>query len=234
MHRKHLLMSTSRTASTAYLEHGAEHIDWLLGSAPKRIAFVPYAAVRFSFDKYEAMVANGIQGHEVVSVHHFDSPLEGLKGADAIAVGGGNTFQLVHEMYRFGLMDEIREMAQRGVPFIGWSAGSNVTSPRLCTTNDMPIIEPPSFKTLNLISAQINPHYLDAHPDGHMGETRAERLEEFITLNPGVHVIALREGAMLKVDGDRMTLEGIAGARLFHSDSEPREFDPGADLSFLL
>ena len=227
-------MSTSRTATTGYLEHGAEQIDWLLGSTPKRIAFVPYAAVRFSFEEYEAMVSGGITGHEVVSVHRFDDPLDGLKGADAIAVGGGNTFQLVREMYRFGLMNPIREMALGGVPFIGWSAGSNVTSPRLCTTNDMPIAEPPSFSTLGLISAQINPHYLDAHPDGHMGETRAERLEEFIILNPGVQVIALREGAMLKVDGDRMTLEGIAGARLFHSGSEPREFDPGADLSFLL
>jgi dipeptidase E len=234
MSRRHLLLSTSRTSTTGYLEHAANHINWLLGDAPKRIAFVPYAAVRFSFDDYEAMVAKGLPGHEVVSVHRSPSPAEALQEADAVAVGGGNTFQLVNMLYEKGLMEPIRALAAQGMPYLGWSAGSNVAAPRLCTTNDMPIVEPPSFKTLGLISVQINPHYLDAHPAGHMGETREERILEYTVLNPESRVIGLREGAMLKVEGPRMTLEGVAGARLFHKESKAQEFDPGADLSFLL
>lgn len=234
MSRRYLLLSTSRTPGTNYLEHAAEQIKWLFQERKHRIAFIPYAAIRFTYGEYEKMVADAFPGHEVVSVHHEDRAADALRDADAIAVGGGNTFHLVHELYQNALMDPIREMASDGTPFIGWSAGSNVASPRLCTTNDMPIIEPPSFATLGLISAQINPHYLDVHPHGHMGETRAERIEEFLQINPDVSVIGLREGSMLRVDGDEMTLQGTAGARLFNGNSKPLEFDPGANLSFLL
>lgn len=230
-----LLLSSSRTHGTGYLEHAREQIDWLLGESSRRIAFVPYAAVRFSFDEYEEMVAAGIgAGHEVMGVHRFDEPLDALEKADAIAIGGGNTFKLVHDLQHFGLMDAIKERVQNGTPFMGWSAGSNVAAPRLCTTNDMPIIEPASFNTLGLISAQINPHYIDAHPDRHMGETREERLLEFVSLNPETTVIGLREGSMLKVDGSVATLEGESKARIFKGGEDPREIRPGSDVSFLL
>lgn len=232
--RRLLLLSTSRTSGTSYLKHASEQIDWLLPNKGTRIAFVPYAAVRFSYDDYEGMVGRGFSDHEVVSVHRFDDPIAAIRDAEAIAVGGGNTFKLVHDLHHFGLMEIIRERALSGIPFVGWSAGANVSSPRLCTTNDMPIMEPSSFKTLGLIRAQINPHYLDAHPEGHMGETREERILEFTIMNPQSPVIGLREGAMLKVDGPVMTLEGRTGARLFHGESDPRDIDPGSDVSFLL
>ena len=234
MPRRHLLLSTSRTAGTAYLEHAADQLEWLLGERRKRILFIPYAAVRFSYDDYESMVAKGLPGHDVVSIHHFDLAADAFEGVEAIALGGGNTFQLVSQLYTHELLEPIRKRAQNGVPFLGWSAGSNVAGPKLSTTNDMPIVEPPSFQTLGLIPVQINPHYLDAHPDGHMGETREERIEEFIALNSEVPVIGLREGAMLKVDGNNMSLEGSKGAGLFRGNLDPQEFDPGADLSFLL
>lgn len=249
MPRRHLLLSSSRTTGTGYLEHAAEHIEWLLGTTIKTVAFIPYAAVRFSWDEYESMVAAGIPGHRIVSVHRSKNPVDAIKNADAIAIGGGNTFQLVHLLYQFELMDLIRNRALGGIPFMGWSAGSNVAAPRLCTTNDMPIVEPASFQTLGLISSQINPHYFDHHPAGHMGETRAERITEFMALNPSTPVIGLREGAMLKVEGSEMMLEGSAGACVFQKregskavetddsgrvDFTPKEFARGADLSFLL
>ncbi len=234
MSKRFLLLSTSRTSGTGYLEHASEQIGWLAGTAKKKIAFVPYAAVRFSYDDYESMVAKGMEGHEIVSVHRYDDPLAAIDEADVVAVGGGNTFKLVHDLQHFGLMEVIREKAMAGMPYVGWSAGANVAAPTLSTTNDMPIIEPGSFQTLGLISAQINPHYLDAHPDGHMGETREERITEFTVLNPEMPVIGLREGSMLMIDGASMTLQGQIGARLFHGDSKPREIDPGEDVSFLL
>lgn len=234
MPRRHLLLSTSRTHGTGYLEHAREGVEWLLGQEKKRIAFVPFAAVRFSYADYEDMVAGGMPGHEILGVHRFDNPVRAIEKADAILVGGGNTFKLVHDLHSFGLMEAIREKAKAGTPYMGWSAGANVASPRLCTTNDMPIIEPASFETLGLIKAQINPHYLDAHPDGHMGETREERIQEFTLLNSDVPVFGLREGAWLQVEDDVMELKGIKGARVFRGDAEPVEITAGANLSRFL
>lgn len=231
MIRKHLLLSTSRTHGTGYLEHAQEGVKWLLGSGSLRIAFVPYAAVRFSYDDYEEMVAGGMPGHEVMSVHRSDHPIDVIRDAEAVLVGGGNTFKLVHDMHATGVMDAVREKAMAGAPYMGWSAGANVASPLLCTTNDMPIIEPESFSALGLIKAQINPHYLDAHPDKHMGETRDERLQEFVIVNPDVAVLALREGAWLQVEGDTMVLKGNRGARQYLGSAPALELTSGADLS---
>ncbi|MDE2996318.1 MAG: dipeptidase PepE [Bacteroidota bacterium] len=228
-----LLLSTSRTHGTGYLEHVSDGVAWWLPEPGKRIAFVPYAAVRFPYDAYEEMVQAGLPDHEVLGVHRFDDPVVALHSADAVVVGGGNTFKLVHDLHHFGLMGAIRARVRDGMPFMGWSAGANVSAPRLCTTNDMPIIEPASFQTLGLIRSQINPHFLDAHPDGHMGETREERLQEFIILNPDVPVLGLREGAWLQVDGESMTLQGQRSARIFEPGSEPRDVDPGSDLSHI-
>ena len=231
MTRKHLLLSTSRTHGTGYLEHAQEGVEWLLGSQSHRIAFIPYAAVRFSYDDYEAMVAGGMPNHDVRSVHRSDDPGKVIDDADAILVGGGNTFKLVHDLHAFGLISRVREKALAGTPYMGWSAGANVASPRLCTTNDMPIIEPASFSAFGLIQAQINPHYLDAHPDKHMGETRDERLQEFVVINPDVPVVAMREGAWLQVEGDSIVLGGHNGARLYLGNDPVLELEAGADLS---
>ena len=160
-----LLLSNSKNAGSAYLEHARNPVREILGGAGKRIAFLPYAAVRFSFDKYESAVADAFPEHDIVSIHRADDARDVIVGADAIAVGGGNTFCLIHAMYENELFHIIRDRVESGVPYSGWSAGSNVACPTVRTTNDMPIIETPSFRALDLVPFQINPHYLDAHPD---------------------------------------------------------------------
>ncbi|MEG1634889.1 MAG: dipeptidase PepE, partial [Rikenellaceae bacterium] len=206
-----LLISNSTNAGEAYLEYPKMQIKKFLEQKKvKRVAFVPYAAVTFSFDAYLEKVRERFSqiGIEVESVHNVTDKIEFIKSAEAIVVGGGNTFQLVDMMQKDGLMELIAERVRCSVPYIGWSAGSNVTCPTLCTTNDMPIVEPQSFKTLNLIPFQINPHYTDAHPDGHAGETREQRILEYIAANKTMTVAGLREGCMFLVDGKVIKLIG--------------------------
>jgi dipeptidase E len=219
-----------------YLEYTKPYIKDYLGNNIKRVAFVPFAGVTISWDEYENRVktAFGAIGYEVFSLHHEKYPMEALNHADAIAVGGGNTFKLVHDLHTTGLMKVIKEKVETGMPFIGWSAGSNVACPRLCTTNDMPIIYPSSFDGMNLISFQINPHYLHGNPPGHGGETREERIKEFIELNPDVYVVGLREGTMLRLEGNKLTLQGNKEARIFKKGIEFYELNNQADFSFLL
>jgi dipeptidase E len=230
-----LLLSNSMNAGSGYLEHAA---DWLAEhfAGVGTVAFVPYAAVRFGYDEYEERVARALAhtGAAVRSVHRDADPASAVRSSDAVAVGGGNTFHLAHEMQRLGLVEAIRERARRGAPYAGWSAGANVASPTLRTTNDMPIIEPRSFDVLGLVPFQVNPHYLDAHPDGHMGETREERLLEFVRVNPDVFVIGLREGSALRLDEGSADLLGPRTARIFRGDAAPYEVEPGTSLDFLL
>ena len=154
--------------------------------------------------------------------------------AEAIAVGGGNTFHLVYMMHKLKLMEPIRQRVLEGMHFMGWSAGSNVACPSLKTTNDMPIIEPESFNCLNLIPFQINPHYLDAHPEGHGGETREQRIEEFLLVNRDMYVAGLREACYLLVEGDDLQLIGRKPMRIFKFGQEPLEVEVGGDLGFLM
>ncbi len=154
--------------------------------------------------------------------------------AEAIVVGGGNTFHLVSLMQEFGLMDAIRRKVFRGMPFVGWSAGANVACPTMRTTNDMPICEPPSFNCLKLIPFQINPHYLDANPEGHAGETREQRIQEFLTVNREVTVAGLREGCLLTVRGDSMNLTGNRPLRVFRFGKDAIEYTADENLDFLL
>ena len=170
----------------------------------------------------------------VRSVHRSPDPANAVREADAVAVGGGNTFHLVHSMYKHGLMAVVRDRVRAGVPFAGWSAGSNVACPTLRTTNDMPIIEPERFDALGFVPFQINPHYLDAHPDRHMGETREERLLEFTVVNPDVWVIGLREGSALRLSWDDLSLLGPRDARIFRGTAVPREVEPGTPIDFLM
>ena len=171
---------------------------------------------------------------EVRSVHRESNPARAVRAAEAVVVGGGNTFALIRAMQQQGLVQAIRERAFDGMPYIGWSAGSNVACPTICTTNDMPIVEPASFIAAGLVKFQINPHYTDAHPDGHAGETREQRILEYIAANPETYVAGLREGCMLRVEGDRLSLIGNRPMRIFRCGTQPFEVHPDEDLSFLM
>ncbi len=230
-----LLISNSTNAGESYLDYPKHNIDNFLGKV-RKVMFVPYAAVTFSFDEYQAKVAAVLKplGIEVDSVHRHADHAAAIRSAEAIVVGGGNTFHLVKMMHDHGLMAAIREKVSSGTPYIGWSAGSNVACPTLCTTNDMPIVEPASFKTLALIPFQINPHYIDIHPEGHAGETRQQRILEYLAANRGMCVAGLREGCMLIVEGDKMSLVGSRPLTLFRYGRPDEEYTANDDLSFLL
>ncbi len=233
---KLLLISNSTNAGESYLAHCIDNIKEFLGNQKKTALFIPYAAVTFSYDEYEAKVKENFNkvGHDAVSIHKFDNPIEAVKNAEAIVIGGGNTFALTKKMQEQGLIDVIREKAMAGTPYIGWSAGSNVACPTIRTTNDMPIVEPKSFNVLNLVKFQINPHYLDAHPDGHAGETREMRIEEFLELNNDIFVVGLREGTMLNIENDKIKLIGKRNTRIFKQGQAPIELKPNDDFSFLM
>ena len=226
-----LLLSNSTLAGQPYLEWATSHLHDFLGPDVRRLAFAPFAAVRFSYDEYVQRVQAALGDRvEVVGLHREGDV---LGRADAVAVGGGNTFHLLRALYQTGLLDRIETAVRSGMPYAGWSAGSNVAGPSVRTTNDMPIVEPPSLSALCLVPFQINPHYTDAHPPGHQGETRRERIAEFVTANPGVPVVGLPEGTALRREGDRLDLVGDGPAYLFHG-AEPTATDPRADLSSLL
>jgi dipeptidase E len=173
-------------------------------------------------------------GYAIDAVHEADDPARAVEQAEAVFVGGGNTFRLLLELYRRGLIEPIRRRVAAGMPYLGTSAGSNVACITIKTTNDMPIVEPPSLTALGLVPFNINPHYLDPDPDStHMGETRETRIHEFHEENEPP-VLGLREGAMLRVEASRATLRGRIGARLFRRGAPPEEMLPGASLDFLL
>src|SRR5919202_5837307 len=207
-----------------------------LGAGVRRVLFVPFATVVRTYDEYAARVRKsfGPMGYEVESLHESGDAAAAVGRAHAVAVGGGNTFHLLRGLYEAGAVEAIRARVERGAPYVGWSAGSNVACPTIKTTNDMPIIEPPSFAALGLVPFQINPHYLDAHPEGHQGETREERLLEFLEVNRDVVVVGLREGSMLKVEGSTIRLIGDRPVRIFMHGKEPQEYDPQASVQFLL
>ncbi len=234
--RRLLLLSNSRNAGQQYLEHARSFIRDFLTPGVRRVLFIPYAAVTRSFDEYERLVEAHFSeiGFATESIHRATNPKEAVQDAEAIAVGGGNTFNLLRQLYSANLLEIIRERVMAGVPYIGWSAGSNVTCPTIRTTNDMPIVEPPSLSALDLAPFQINPHYLDAHPEGHQGETREDRILEFIEVNEGIHVVGLREGSLLRIEAQAIHLLGSKSARIFVKGREPREYSPEDSLQFLL
>jgi dipeptidase E len=201
-----LLLSNSTIPGQPYLDWPKPLIKRLI-PAGSSVAFIPYAAVTFSYDKYEEMVSNALSdlNIEVRSTHRALDPVSAIKDADAIFVGGGNTFMLLHTLYKLGLMDPIREKVRSGAPYVGWSAGSNVACQTICTTNDMPIIEPERFDALQLIPLQINPHYTEQTIAGHGGESRLQRLMEYSAVND-VPVLCLPEGCALKVSDEEWRL----------------------------
>ncbi|MCC7503636.1 MAG: dipeptidase PepE [Flavobacteriales bacterium] len=233
-----LLLSNSTLPGEPFLQWPRQAISGFLGAQRKRVAFVPFAAVSFSMDEYARMVQGAFaeMGHELFSLHTEPDKVKALETADAVVVGGGNTFQLLRTLYSTELVRAIRRHVQGGMPYIGWSAGSNVACPSIMTTNDMPITEVPTLRAMGLIPYQINPHYTDVKLDGHGGETRDQRLNEFLALNQRVTVAGLREGSGLRVHNDRTELIGRA-MRLFRHGSDPREVAEGSafrtDLSDL-
>src|SRR5215217_9654542 len=225
--KRMLLISNSTLHGSGYLDHAESEIRSFLGDV-KRVLFVPYAL--FDRDKYAATARQRFQkmGYELTSIHTAENPVAAVNETDAVFIGGGNTFRLLKALYEFDLIDAIRNRVANGMPYIGSSAGSNVAAPTIKTTNDMPIVQPPSFNALGLVSFQINPHYLDPDSNSkHMGETREERIVQFIEENDTA-VVGLREGAMLRIENGETTLRGSSGARIFRRGMEAREISPGA------
>ncbi len=231
-----LLLSNSTNPGESYLGYPKQTIKSFLGDKPLNIVFVPYAAVTFSYDEYAAKVNGSLNevGLTVKGIHTFDNPQDAIRNADAIMVGGGNTWKLTRTLQDNGLIDLIREKIQKGTPYIGWSAGSNVACPTLRTTNDMPIIAPLSFETFNLVPFQINPHYLDDNPSNHGGETREMRIAEFIIQNPDIYVVGLRESTILHFEDGKLSLIGERSARIFKHGTETVELTSKDDFNFLL
>ncbi|MCX7863089.1 MAG: dipeptidase PepE [Bacteroidales bacterium] len=231
---KLLLFSNSTNAGEEYFTYPLPHIKaFLNGMKAENIIFIPYAAVTFTYDEYEEKVNNRLQsiGLKAIGIHRFQDKFYAIKTADVIMVGGGNTFHLLKECYEHNILDAIRQTVLSGTPYIGWSAGSNLACPTICTTNDMPIVQPLSFAALNLISFQINPHYLDANPEGHAGETREQRILEFLAANPNKVVVGLREGCWLTVCNNKVVLHGNKTARIFKYKHEPIEHQSEKELN---
>ncbi|OLT26442.1 dipeptidase E [Actinomadura sp. CNU-125] len=223
-----LLLSNSTNHGRAYLEHALDTVTAFVG-AGSTLAFVPYALA--DHDAYTGTVRAALEprGITVRGVH-----ASGLTGADAVFAGGGNSFRLLRDLYRTGLRDELRDAVRGGLRYMGASAGTNMACPTLRTTNDMPIVQPPSFDALGFVPFQINPHYIDPRPgDTHMGETREQRLAEFLECND-VPVLGLREGTWLRVADGTATLGGPLDARLFRRADPPRDLPAGSDVSPLL
>lgn len=228
-----LLLSSSTLHGQLYLAYARPAIAAHVPESAM-VAFVPYALA--DHDAYTAKVAEALDplGMSVVGVHTDRDPRALLAAADAVFVGGGNTFRLLATMQRTGLLGAIRERVRAGLPYLGSSAGTNVACPTIRTTNDMPIVQPDGFAALGVVPFQINAHFVDADPAStHMGETREERLGQFLEEND-VPVLAMREGAWLRVSDGVAELGGSTGGRLLRRDKAPVELAEGADLSDLL
>lgn len=211
-----LLLSSSRANNSDYL---APYMNWLSDhlAGVDELLFIPYAGVSINYDDYLQMVSQALapKGIKVSSIHQYADARQAVLNAKAIAVGGGNTFHLLYQLYQQDIVQLIRKRVTEGVPYIGWSAGSNIAGASIRTTNDMPIIEPASFSALNLLPLQLNPHYTDYKAEGFHGETRDMRLAEFMQLHPATPIIALPEGTALKRSGNSLTLLGSEGGYLF-------------------
>lgn len=228
-----LLVSNSTLHGSGYLDHAATEIADFLGSV-SRVLFIPFALADHGDYAARARQKFAALGYELDSIHEAADKPKAVNDAQSVFIGGGNTFRLLKALYDLDILDPIKQRVEAGMPYIGSSAGSNVAGPTIRTTNDMPIVEPPSFDALGLVSFQINPHYLDPLPDStHMGETREERILQFLEENE-TPVVGLREGAMVRVENGVATLKGSTGGRIFRRGQPPIEILPGAVLNDLL
>lgn len=228
-------------ASTSTLHNGS-YLDYLLPTLKehfknvKTLLFVPYARPSgISHDEYTAKVKSVFEkiGIDVKGLHEFENPKEAIEQAEGIFTGGGNTFLLVYQLYKNDVMNTLQQALKKGTPYLGTSAGSNITGLTMQTTNDMPIVYPPSFKTLGMIPFNLNPHYLDPQPDStHMGETRETRINEFHKIHT-VPVLGLRESSWLDVKGEKIILKGELTARWFTYNNPAIELDPETNIAEL-
>ena len=231
--KRMIVASTSTLYGGGYLEYLMPELNSLF-EAKKKLVFIPYARPGgISYDEYTGRVKEALKdlSLEVTGVHEYSDAREGISNAGALFVGGGNTFVLMDQLCKESLLPIIREKVLSGTPYLGTSAGSNITGPTVMTTNDMPIVHPPTLMSLNLQPFNINPHYLDPEPGSmHQGETRETRIKEFHTCNNET-VLGLREGSWLEVTDQKILLKGSLSCRVFKQGCAPYEIDSGTDLT---
>lgn len=234
MSKNAIIASTSTIHGSGYLEYILPELETLFNDV-NEIIFIPYARPGgISHDSYTEVAAKAFQkiDKKIIGIHTYDNPAKAIENAKAIFTGGGNTFVLVNQLYKTEVMPVLRKKIYEGTPYLGTSAGSNICGLTMQTTNDMPIVYPPSFKTIGAVPFNINPHYLDPiEGSTHMGETRETRIKEFHAHN-SIPVIGLREGSWLEVQGEIITLKGIPTARIFEKDKIPYEIEKESVLSF--
>jgi dipeptidase E len=235
-----LAFSSSRSGNSGFLEKATPVIEEFLGSKPTNIAFIPFADANKKYEEYALAVQNALRNTVLkINVVLPSTATSVIEYSEAILVGGGNTFKLLHDIYELDLLNLIRQKVNNGCRYIGWSAGSNILAPSISTTNDMPIVEPKSFKALGLFPFQINPHYFNKQIEGFNGETRDDRLEEFLKMNPHASVAGLPEGSYLKLENNLLQYFGEDEGVLFIPEINgqgilKKQLDPQQDLSFLL
>lgn len=233
---KLLLLSNSTMPGTSFFSWSKPWVRDFLGKEVREVVFIPYAAVSISFEVYVETVSRVItpMGYRLKSVHDVPDKRQLIEGAEAIMVGGGNTFALLTRMHEQDLAGAVQARVASGTPYIGWSAGANLACPTIKTTNDMPVVIPSRFEALNLIPFQINPHYHELKFENQGGETRKERIEEFLLLNPGSKVVGLPEGMLISRNGSKLTLHGDGTAKLFQHGKPVTALRPGTDINFLI
>lgn len=223
-----LLISASSYQDTGYLRHCKNWVKDFLGESGKEeILFIPYAGVRRSNDEYEQKVIDRLKNKNIKSIHHYEDKISAIKNASSIAVGGGNTFMLLYTLYKLNLIEPIKEVVANGTKYFGWSAGANIAGKTMMTTNDMPIIMPKSFDSLNIFPYQINPHFISGKLAGHNGESREERLEEFLIANPKDTIYALPEGTALLIEGSEAEVIGHSEILKFEYQKEIEKIEVG-------
>jgi len=231
-----LVVSTSTIHGSSYLSYILPSVKTFFEKADE-VLFIPYARPSgISHDTYtsKAKEAFASIGIGLKGIHEFDDPVLAVRNAKGFFTGGGNTFVLLNDLYTNGIIQPLRDRIMEGVPYMGTSAGSNITGLTVGTTNDMPVVYPPSFDALQVLPFNLNPHYLDPDPNSkHMGETRETRINEFHQFNKQA-VLGLREGSWLQVDGKQIILKGDLPARLFQPQKAPQEFPAESNLSFLM
>jgi len=235
--KKLLLFSNSTNYGSDFLQHAINPIkEFLEENNVKKIVFIPYAIVSLTYDDYENKVKRKFKeiGFDITSIHNFEDKIEVINKSECIVVGGGNTFQLLNLIYETGIYNVIKEKVNNGCPYIGWSAGSNIACPTISTTNDMPIVFPKTFQAFGFINFQINPHFTEKTIENHAGETREQRIKEFLSLNPSIKVLGLREGCWLKILDNRIFHFGNATSKLFLSKNQFIEITNGEVTHFFV
>ncbi|MFV0480515.1 MAG: dipeptidase PepE [Campylobacteraceae bacterium] len=232
-----LLLSSSGYKDTGYLTHALKRIEDFLvstGVKDKEILFIPYAGVRRVDEAYEKRVQDALSSLniKITSIHRVKDHKKAVLEASSILVGGGNTFKLVHDMYKYDIIEAVKEKVANGMPYIGWSAGANIAGKTMMTTNDMPIIFPKSFETLGFFPYQINPHFISGKISGHNGESREERLEEYLLLNKEEIICALPEGSAILIDGVKAKILGENDILVFKYNKEVELVKPNVFFKY--